>query len=168
MRRLALVLAGIVAALMLSSGTASAHSVVIGSTPDNGSSVDAGPAQASVTFNEAIQSQFAALTVVGPDGNLWSRGEPTVSAATISIDVGDLGPTGTYTIAYRVTSADGHPVSGTRTFELTTAGQGTPGPAADANASSDTGSGGIPLWPFLIAAGVAIVGGLFFALRKKD
>lgn len=167
MTRIAALIVGVLAALVLSGGVASAHSVAISSSPENGSSVDAGPAQVSVTFNEAVQSQFASLTVVGPDGNLWSRSDPTVSGATVSVDVGDLGPTGTYTIAYRVTSADGHPVSGTRTFTLTTAGSGTPGPAADANAASDSSSGGVPLWPFLIAAVVVFAGGLFFALRKK-
>lgn len=135
MKRLAALIAGIFVALTLSVGTASAHSVAVSSTPENASSVDTGPAQASVTFNEAIQAQFASLTVVGPDGNLWSRSDPTVSGATVSVDVGDLGPVGTYTIAYRVTSADGHPVSGTRTFDLTTAGSGTPGPAADADST---------------------------------
>ncbi|GGF90760.1 copper resistance protein C [Rhodococcoides trifolii] len=167
MKRLAALIVGVLAALTLSVGTASAHSVAVSSTPENASSVDTGPAQASVTFNEAIQSQFASLTVVGPDGNLWSRSDPTVSGATVSVDVGDLGPTGTYTIAYRVTSADGHPVSGTRTFDLTAAGSGTPGPAADADAASDSSAGGVPLWPFLVAAVVVFAGGLFFALRKK-
>ena len=44
------------------------------------------------------------MTVVGPDGNLWSTGEPRVDGAVISVDVLPLGPAGT--------SADGHPVSG--------------------------------------------------------
>lgn len=167
MRRCVAVLLTMFVALILGTSSASAHSVVVGSSPENESSVDAGPAEATVTFNEAVQSDFASLTVVGPDGNLWSEGDPRVSGSTVAIDVRELGPTGTYTIAYRVTSADGHPVSGTRTFELTTAGNGTPGAAADSDASGASG-GGVPLWPFLVAAAVVFLGGLAFALRKKD
>ena len=37
-----------------------------------------------------------------------------------------LGPVGVYQVNYRVTSADGHPVTGQRTFRLTVAGTGTP------------------------------------------
>jgi hypothetical protein len=45
------------------------------------------------------------MTVVGPDGNLWSSGEPRIDGALISIDLMPLGPAGTYTVNYRVTSA---------------------------------------------------------------
>ena len=38
---------------------------------------------------------------------------------------------------YRVTSADGHVVSGSWSFELTVAGTGTPGPSATADAKTD-------------------------------
>ncbi len=166
MTRLRTVMLLLAALLFVGTPTAAAHSVLIGSSPENESSVDAGPDTASVTFNEAVQEQFASLTVVGPDGNLWSEGDPRVEGPTVTVDLRELGPAGTYTIAYRVTSADGHPVSGTQTFELTTAGAGTPGPAANASASSESG-GGIPLWPFLVAAGVVFVGALGFSLRSR-
>lgn len=152
--------------LALTAGPASAHSVVTGSTPEDGAQIAAGPEQVSVTFNEALQEAFASLTVVGPDGNLWSKSDPIVSGATVSTEVGELGPTGEYTIAYRVTSADGHPVSGTRTFTLTEEGSGTPGPAAGAGESDESGSGGVPIWVFVVAGVVVFAGALAFALRK--
>ncbi|MEE2030710.1 copper resistance CopC family protein [Rhodococcus chondri] len=171
MKRLLIVVATLAAALMLASGPAAAHSVVLSSTPEDGEQIARSPERVEVTFNEAMQEQFAALTVVGPDGNLWSKGEPVVDGATVSVEVGDLGPTGDYTIAYRVTSADGHPVSGTRTFTLTQEGSGTPGKAASGNAESsdqagEDGGSGPAVWWF-VAAGVVVVGaGLWFALRK--
>ncbi|MFC9786815.1 copper resistance protein CopC [Rhodococcus sp. NPDC127528] len=167
--RLRLLAVAVVALLatLVGGGVAGAHSVVTGSVPDNGASVATGPAQASVTFNEPLQSSFATMTVVGPDGNLWSKGDPTVQGQTISVPVGDLGPTGEYTIAFRVTSADGHPVSGTRTFTLTAEGTGTPGAKAGGSSTSgDEGSGGVPLWPFIAGAVVVFGGGLAFALRR--
>lgn len=163
MRRIVVVAFAALLAGLFGMGSASAHSIVVSSSPDDGAQVDTGPAKATITFNEALQSSFATLTVVGPDGNLWSKGDPVVDGPTASVDVGELGPVGEYTIAYRVTSADGHPVSGTRTFTLTKEGSGTPGAKARGDSSSD--EGGMPLWPFIVAAIVLFGGGLAFALR---
>ncbi|WP_280227617.1 copper resistance CopC family protein [Nocardia farcinica] len=145
-------------------GVAAAHSSAVGSVPENGARVDKGPERISVTFNEDLQPNFPSLTLVGPDGNLWSRGEPTVEGKTVSVAAGELGPAGEYTIAFRVTSADGHPVSGTRTFTLTTPGTGTPGDRADAAAESVNGDGGVPLWVFVLGAVALFGAGLAVAL----
>ncbi|MFD6675590.1 copper resistance protein CopC [Rhodococcus zopfii] len=174
MNRMFAVLAALVAALLMSAGPASAHAVVLSSNPEEGAQIAQAPERVSVTFNEPMQEQFAALTVVGPDGNLWSHGTPAVAGATASVEVGELGPAGQYTIAFRITSADGHPVSGTRTFTLTQDGAGTPGkPAAGTSTDSPSSSpetdgdgGGIAVWWFVAAAVVVVVGGLWFALRK--
>ena len=115
-------------------------------------------------FNEALQPQFAAMTVVGPDGNLWSTGDPQVDGAVISVGVRPLGPSGTYTVNYRVTSADGHVVSGSWSFRLTVASTGTPGPSASTTNPSDDG---IPVWPFFVAAGVIVAAGAFWAVRRQ-
>ncbi len=152
-------------------GVASAHSTIVQMSPPDGAELTTGPDTVTITFNEAISPEYAKLTVVGPDGNLWSKGDPTVHGTDISVPVGDLGPAGTYTVAVRVTSADGHVVGYTRSFELTTAGDGTPGPKADASApasdsAQDSGSGGFQWWWFVIAAVVLFGGGLAFALRK--
>ncbi|WP_037183398.1 copper resistance CopC family protein [Rhodococcoides fascians] len=161
-----------ISALLIGAPTASAHSVVTGSNPADGSEIASGPAQVSISFNEVPQSQFATLNVVGPDGNLWSNGDPRIEGQSIVVDVGELGPVGEYTIAYRVTSADGHPISGTLGFTLTAEGSGTPGAAASAatEGESDDGSGGgIPVWIFLVAGVLVFAGGLAYALRKpKD
>ncbi len=142
-------------------GTAAAHSIVVGSVPADGSSVAVGPERVSVTFNEPLQPSFPALTVVGPDNHFWQQGDPVVDGATVSVPVGELGPAGTYTIAFRVTSADGHAVNGKRTFTLTAAGGGTPG--AEVSADGE-GSGGIPVWIFVAGGVVIFAGGLAVAL----
>ncbi|MGW0040808.1 copper resistance CopC family protein [Rhodococcus sp. NPDC003348] len=166
--RLRVLVLGVLTALaaLTGVGVAGAHSAAIATSPESGASVASGPEQVTVTFNEPLQSSFASLTVVGPDGNLWSKGDPTVSGPSISVPVGELGPVGEYTIAYRVTSADGHPVSGTSTFTLTTEGTGTPGAPAGGGSGSDDDGSGLPLWPFIVAAVVVFGGGLAFALRK--
>ncbi|MFW0796575.1 copper resistance CopC family protein [Gordonia sp. CPCC 205515] len=151
-----LMVAGILATI--AAPVASAHSQLESSDPANGAQLSTAPTRVSLTFNEAIQESFDVLNVVGPDNHYWHEGDPTVTGPTISVGLRELGPAGKYVINYRVTSADGHPVSGQRTFEMTTAGSGTPGPAVDAaQSSSDDGP---PLWPFIVGALVILAGGL--------
>lgn len=149
---------------LIAASPAAAHSAPVASNPADGAVVQSGPERANITFNEPLQPNFPTMTVVGPEGNLWSTGEPTVDNDTISVPVGELGPTGVYTIAFRVTSADGHMVDGKRTFTLDTAGNGTPGPKAGAQDSEGEDSGGAPVLVFvvigvvvLLAAGLAFV-----------
>jgi copper resistance protein C len=161
----AAVLGALLAVIALNTApTASAHATRIATDPAVNAVLSTGPSQVSATFNEHLQTTFAAMTVVGPDGNLWSTGQPRVQGAVISIDVMPLGPAGTYTANYRVTSADGHVVSGSWPFHLTTPGTGRPGPPAAAPANA----GGIPVWPVLAAvAAVLAVGGAWWALRRR-
>jgi methionine-rich copper-binding protein CopC len=145
-------------------GAASAHATRIATDPVENTELSQAPQRVSAMFNEALQPQFAAMTVVGPDGNLWSTGDPQVDGAVISVGVRPLGPSGTYTVNYRVTSADGHAVSGSWSFRLTVASTGTPGPSASTtNPSGD----GIPVWPFFVAAGVIVAAGAFWAVRRQ-
>ena len=164
MRTAAALLGALLAVMALTTApTASAHPTRIATDPAVNAVLTTGPSQVSATFNELIQPTFAAMTVVGPDGNLWSTGQPRVQGAIISIDVMPLGPAGTYTVNYRVTSADGHVVSGSWPFQLTTAGTAPPGPPAAAPAAS----GGIPIWRFLAIGAVLVAGGAWWTLRRR-
>lgn len=145
-------------------GTAGAHSAVVGSDPADGATVDTGPERVTITFNEPLQPTFPAMTVVGPDGNLWSKSDPVVEGRDLSVAVGELGPAGLYRVAFRVTSADGHVVGGERTFTLSAPGQGTPGPAANAQSSGEDSGGGVPVWVYIAGAVVLFGAGLAFAL----
>ena len=169
--RFRIIAVGFVAMLatMLGAGTASAHSAVISSSPENAAQIATAPDRVTVTFNEALQEKFASLTVVGPDGNLWSKGDPSVQGDSVSVPLDGLGPVGEYTMAFRVTSADGHPVSGTRVFTLTQEGTGTPGPKVNgqkASGGTDDSGSNILVWG-LVGVGVVVLGGgLWLALRK--
>jgi methionine-rich copper-binding protein CopC len=145
-------------------GAASAHATRIATDPVENTDLSQAPQKVSATFNETLQPQFAAMTVVGPDGNLWSSGDPHVDGAVVSVGVRPLGPAGTYTVNYRVTSADGHVVSGSWSFRLTVASTGTPGPSASTTQPSGDG---IPVWPFFVAAGVIVAVGAFWAVRRQ-
>lgn len=163
--RLAFIAALVAAMALAGAPLAAAHAARIAADPADDAVLAQGPPRVSATFNEQLQPEFAAMTVVGPDGNLWSSGDPQVQAAEISVGVRPLGPAGTYTVNYRVTSADGHPVSGSWSFRLTVAASGTPGPSAARPA--DTAGGGIPVWPFLVVGALIIGGGILWTARRK-
>jgi methionine-rich copper-binding protein CopC len=145
-------------------GAAWAHATRVATDPVENAELSQSPQKVSATFSEALQPEFAAMTVVGPDGNLWSTGDPQVDGAVISVGVRPLGPSGTYTVNYRVTSADGHVVSGSWSFRLTAASTGTPGPSASTTSPSGDG---ISVWPFFVAAGVIVAAGAFWAVRRQ-
>jgi methionine-rich copper-binding protein CopC len=156
----ALVALGVVTGI----GPAWAHTAMIASDPPANAALSAGPDRVSATFNEPLQTTFAAMTVVGPDANLWSAGDPEIRGATVGVAVRPLGPSGEYTVNYRVTSADGHAVSGSWSFTVTMPGTGAPGPAV-ANAKDP---GRIPLWPFIVGAAILITGMSAWALRRRS
>ena len=164
MRRLVATVLLIVAMAISGTPAAWAHAVRVATDPAPDATLNSGPARVTATFNEQLQSNFAAMTVVGPDGNLWSDGAPRVQGAAVSVGVRPLGPTGRYTVNYRVTSADGHVVSGSWSFTLAVAGSGSPGPSASAGVADS----GLPVWPFLAGAALIVAGGAAWVLRRRS
>jgi methionine-rich copper-binding protein CopC len=163
----------VVAALLLSAaafmttltaGAASAHAARVSADPADNATVNAGPVRVSATFNEDLQTTFAAMTVVGPDGHLWATGDPQVHGTVVSVGVRPLGPIGNYTVNYRVTSADGHVVAGSWSFRLTVPGTGAPGPSAQASGDSPDD---LPIWPFVLGAVILVGGGALWAMRDR-
>lgn len=171
MRRLLAVLALVGLGLFALAAPASAHNSLISSNPSNEASIDAGPQTVVLTFDQPVQEGqgLNSVAVTGPDGKEWQGGPASVESNVVSAPVRELGPKGVYTIGYRVVSADGHPVSGKVTFTLTKAGNGTPAPAsANEDAAANVGNGadsGLPIWVWLVGAGVLLGAGLFVALR---
>lgn len=165
MSKLAALLAvALTVAALAGAGIASAHATRIATDPAENAVLTQSPPRVSATFNEQLQSAFAAMTVVGPDGNLWSTDEPEVQGAVLGVGVRPLGRAGTYTVNYRATSADGHVVSGSWSFSLTVAGTGTPGPSATPPVAADDST---PVWPFVVVAAVIVGAGAWWAMRRQ-
>jgi hypothetical protein len=70
------------------------------------------------------------VTVIGPDGQRYESGSPQVDSTVVTAEVNTLPVAGAYTIAYRIVSADGHPVQGEIKFELADAAIAPPAPAS--------------------------------------
>ncbi|WP_431836042.1 copper resistance CopC family protein [Cellulomonas sp. Y8] len=103
-------------ALAVSVAPASAHSGMTGSDPADGATVDVAPEAVTLTFNEPPQALGTEVAVVGADGTTVSEGATTVADTTVTQPLGTTRPAGAYVIQWRVTSADGHPLSGELTF----------------------------------------------------
>jgi copper resistance protein C len=178
-------------ALLLGAAPAFAHTRLQSSNPADGSKLDSVPDTVSLTFNEDVQSEFAILKVVGPDGTEYQTGAVSAANGQVSTAVSPLGPAGAYQVGYRVVSDDGHPVQGKISFTLTTPGPAAaaPVPAAPVAASApapapvaapapapaaapvasptstEQSEGGTPIWPWLVGAVVLVGAGAVGALR---
>lgn len=162
--RAAGVLALVAGLVLVTASSASAHAVFVSMTPADGSLSSVPPTQVVVTFNEPIQSVGAAVVVHAPSGASVADGTPVVVDNTITQKLAPLTEQGTYSVAFRVTSSDGHPVTKELTFAYgsRTASTQTPAPQASS-------SGG--LVPLLVVAAIAVVllgAGLVLVRRRSS
>ncbi|MFJ9559367.1 copper resistance CopC/CopD family protein [Streptomyces fuscichromogenes] len=117
-----LALVGAVLALLLGgAGAASAHASLTGSDPADGSVVKTAPEQVTLTFTEGVGFPDGALRVLSPDNervNPRTAEHANGKANTARVALAGKLPEGTYTVAWRVVSADSHPISGAFTFSI--------------------------------------------------
>ncbi|MFE4051288.1 copper resistance protein CopC [Streptomyces sp. YIM B13518] len=123
---------GAVLVLLLLGGAApaSAHAALRGSDPEDGSVVESAPGRITLTFTESVGLLEDSFRVYGPDNRRVHLGEPQHAddaSDTARADLPGGLADGTYTVAWRVVSADSHPVSGALTFSV-----GAPSPTPPA------------------------------------
>jgi copper transport protein len=111
---------------------ASAHAELLVSTPADGAIVDVAPDEVVLQFTEAVQLQPDGVRVVDADGDRVDLGEAVADGAKVTSPVEDDLAEGSYLVAWRVVSADGHPVRGAFTFSVGQASQLDDGLAASA------------------------------------
>ncbi|CAL9502411.1 hypothetical protein SUDANB2_03462 [Streptomyces sp. enrichment culture] len=121
-RARALVLLGTVLVLLLGGAApAPAHSALRGTDPEDGSVVPRAPRHLTLTFTESVGLLDDSFRVFGPDQRRVRTGEPTHAdgrSDTARIRLTGKLAQGTYAVAWRVVSADSHPVSGAFTFSV--------------------------------------------------
>ena len=157
-------------ALLGLAAPASAHNSLVGSTPLDGTTMESGPDQIELKFDQPVQmgQGLNSIAVIGPNNDHWEGGPAQVASNVVTAPVRPLGPAGAYKVGWRILSADGHPVSGELTFTLTKAGNGTPapaGPQATSGSTTSNGDSGVPAWVWIVGAGVLLAAGLVLALR---
>ncbi|MGW3666908.1 copper resistance protein CopC [Streptomyces sp. NPDC005141] len=119
----ALALLGGVLVLVLFGGVggASAHAALTSTDPQDGTVLRSAPREVTLTFSESIGLLDDSFRVLTPENRRVHTGEPSHAdgrsdTARVTLPRG-LG-TGTFTVAWRVVSADSHPVSGAFTFSI--------------------------------------------------
>jgi copper transport protein len=125
--------------LLLTAAPAWAHAVLESTDPPKDGVATQSPPQLTLNFNENVEVSFGAIRVYTCSGSRVTTGAPhhgPTSDATVLVSVPKLDP-GVYLVAWRVISADSHPVQGTYSFRI---GPGAPptvnGCATETNAKS--------------------------------
>ncbi len=135
-----MVLLGAVLVLLLlgGAGPASAHAALSSTDPGDGAVLQRAPGHVTLTFSESVGLRDDSFRLLDPGGHRVRTGatghaEGRSDTARVALPAG-LGE-GTYTVAWRVVSADNHPVSGAFTFSVGKPSQTTApvdtGPAED-------------------------------------
>jgi copper resistance protein C len=149
-RRWGRVLVAVLIALAGALGVASpavAHDYLVSSSPADGSTITSAPSTVTLTFDAAVLGTGNGSTVVavtGPGGKHFETACPVVHNDDVSAAV-RLGGAGTYTVAWRIVSADGHPVGDSIRFRYApkagaTAAPGSANGPSCGDAASRTGS----------------------------
>ena len=120
------VTAAIVALLALASAApAQAHTGLISADPADDSAVRTTPERIQLRFTDPMSSEFSEVSItIGTSPRRVLVVDPETSGSTVSVNLSDVelppSPRGSgdvvWDVAYRVISADGHPVDGTVRF----------------------------------------------------
>jgi methionine-rich copper-binding protein CopC len=167
MRFLTALLAGVV--LLATGGTpAFAHAGLVSSDPPSGALLLEAPSQVSLTFNENLLETLVNVSVINDADEVLLTSVAEAAGPTVIVGWPADATDGTYRLAYRVVSADGHPVTGE--IQLTIDATATPEDVTAAAERATQSSPALPSWVLIVGigllAGIAI--GLFtVALRRK-
>jgi copper transport protein len=130
------VLLGAVLVLLVlgGAGPASAHAALRSTDPEDGTVLRSAPRSITLTFTESVGLLDDSFRVLDPDNRRVRIGEAEHAGGrsdTASVTLPTKLAKGTYVVAWRVVSADSHPVGGAFTFSV--------GKASATVASVDTG-----------------------------
>ena len=95
--------------------------------------VETVPAEVVLTFDQPALAVGTEVLVRGPGGEVQT-GKPVLVDTVVRQAVRG-GPAGAYTVTWRATSADGHPISGRFGFTTTAASAPDTSPSSDASAA---------------------------------
>ena len=157
-----------VAGLVIGASPAWAHNVLKSSNPTDGERIARTPSSVVLTFDEPAIALGTKLVVTGPEGPA-QIGTPRLVDKTVTQDLQPGAPAGAYTVDWRVTSADGHPISGSFTFTAKAAGVPSTAPSFAPQPSTaptvPTTRGSAALW--LVAGAVIVLAAGLLAVGRR-
>ncbi|MGO1831872.1 MAG: copper resistance CopC family protein [Brevibacterium yomogidense] len=155
-----------------------AHDQLLSSTPSVDENFSDAPQEISLQYSAEVMQVGAQVLLTDSEGGSFAVGEPSFDGTSVSAQITDELPEGAYTIAWRVVSSDGHPISGIVPFTVGDAPHNrdaaskadAPVEAAEKPAASQTGMN--PIWvrtALVGGGGAAIAFGIYaaVAMRKK-
>ncbi|WP_431977358.1 copper resistance CopC family protein [Micromonospora haikouensis] len=163
------------AVLVAPAAPAAAHNSLASATPAADARLATPPSEITVRFLQKLNPELTTVVLSDAARQVVPTGVPVVAGTRATVTVAEALPDGTYTVAYRVVSTDGHPVQGSYRFTVAdpaataaapvgppptaappTAAPPTAAPASGAAArvGRDGGRG-----PVTVAAGVALLAG---------
>ncbi|MFI0432445.1 MAG: copper resistance protein CopC [Candidatus Nanopelagicales bacterium] len=142
---------------------AQAHSDLVSSSPTEGQALDAAPAVVELTFNEEISDAGLQVVAQGPQGTV-TLGTPQLAGPKLTVPWPQTAPAGSYTLAYRVVSADGHPIDGSLPFSY----GGAASPASNSAATSASAAPGTSASPSFVDQGQAAADASATATASKE
>lgn len=124
-------------------GSAYAHTELVSSTPAANAKVEA-PTEVTLRFTEDIKTEFAAVEVTDGEGLSVADGAARVSGPDLTQALRTPVHPGTYLVTYKVTSADGHPVSGSFSFTVVEAASSSTSSSASSSTSTTSATATTP------------------------
>ena len=147
-----------------------AHAELLRATPSDGDTLSEQPGEVRLVFDEPVRAEFDPIKVTDEEGGRVDGedartlpDDPDVVVASL-----DVLPEGSYTVEWRITSADGDPISGEYGFavDASAAVAQDAGPAAPREEEAEGGR-----LPLGVVLGALLVGGMavagFVVLRRR-
>ena len=110
---------GVALLLLVPISGAAGHASLISSDPIDGAELAVAPEEVTLTFNEELLNELVEVSILDASGELVMATEaeqtPPPGTAVMVPWPADL-PAGEYSVAFRVVSEDGHPVTGQVSF----------------------------------------------------
>ena len=117
-RRLVLFFVVVVGSLTMAAAPASAHAVLLATTPADRAQLDAAPAEVTLEFNEPVSATLGSVRAFDGAGERVDDGDIVSESTRLRLGLrAGLGD-GAYVVTYRVISEDAHPVTGAFSFTV--------------------------------------------------
>ena len=157
-------------------GPAQAHDELVSSIPEQNSSLQEAPQDIELTYSgELTQVEGATqVRVTDSEGKEVTNGAPVVKGKTVTQKIAGHGTNDdTYSVTWRVVSADGHPIQGS--YELTvgegaqessSASASQPAESTSEATEQTTDSNGVVKLGLFILAGLVAIGAIIALIAK--
>ncbi|MCG5449420.1 copper resistance CopC family protein [Micromonospora hortensis] len=170
--RLGAAVLAVLVAVLIPAGPAWAHNSLKTATPARDATVQSAPTEVTLEFMQRLDPAFTTIVLTDAGKRKLPIGEPVVTGAKSTVQVTDTLPNGTYTVAYRVVSVDGHPVQGSYPFTVadptssaapvSNVSASVPAPSAAAAKSGGGPSAGVLVAAAALALLVLVTAGLLW------